>query len=77
MIFAGATNDKDYYNNNEKGRGYLDVGTSQVGEWYAPFIDTKTFNIFEEFGKLPKQGSPVPQLETVEESEMKEEAMSS
>lgn len=77
MIFAGATNDKDYYNNNEKGRGYLDAGTSQVGEWYAPFIDTKTFNIFEEFGKLPKQGSPVPQLETVEESEMKEEVMSS
>lgn len=63
MIFAGATNDKDYFNTNEKGRGYLDAGTSQVGEWYAPFIDTKKFNIFEEFGKLPKQDSPIPKVE--------------
>lgn len=66
MIFAGATNDKDYFNTNEKGRGYLDSGTSQVGEWYAPFIDTNKFNIFEEFGKLPKQDSPIPKVESDE-----------
>lgn len=58
MVNAGATNDKDFFNTNEKGRGYIDVGTSQVGEFYAPFIDTKTFDVFTEFGKFPEQSDP-------------------
>ncbi|WP_048593214.1 FtsK/SpoIIIE domain-containing protein [Melissococcus plutonius] len=58
MLYAGATNDKDYYNTKEKGRGYIDPGTSQVGEFYAPFIDSEVFNVFEEFGKFPKQEFP-------------------
>lgn len=58
MVNAGATNDKDFYNTNEKGRGYLDPGTSSIGEFYAPFIDKKTFNVFEEFGKFSEQALP-------------------
>ena len=58
MVNASATNDKDFYNTNEKGRGYIDVGTSQVGEFYAPFINTKTFDVFTEFGKFPEQKDP-------------------
>ena len=58
MVNAGATNEKDFYNTNEKGRGYLDPGTSSVGEFYAPFIDKNSFDVFAEFGKFPEQKDP-------------------
>ncbi|EMW5375412.1 cell division protein FtsK [Enterococcus faecalis] len=74
MVNAGATNDKDFYNTNEKGRGYLDPGTSSVGEFYAPFIDKNTFNVFEEFGKFPEQEQPqLPKKENRVETEYSEE----
>ncbi|MBO6438752.1 cell division protein FtsK [Enterococcus faecalis] len=72
MIYAGATNEKAYYNTNEKGRGYHDVGTSQVGEFYAPFIDTTRINIFEYFSQFPMQESPL-QVEKVYEADKVEE----
>lgn len=72
MIFAGATNNKEYFNTDEKGRGYHDVGTGSVGELYAPFIDTEKINIFDYFGEYPVQESPL-QMENVNEADLKVE----
>ncbi|MGC3435431.1 cell division protein FtsK, partial [Enterococcus faecalis] len=50
-----ASYDIVFYNTNEKGGCFFDVGTSHVGDFYAPFIDTKNFDVFTDFGKFPEQ----------------------
>lgn len=45
---------KSLFNKPIKGRGYADIGTEQVSEFYAPFVDSD-FDFMEEFGKYPAQ----------------------
>lgn len=45
---------KSLFNKPIKGRGYADVGTEQVSEFYSPFVD-KDFDFMEEFAKYPPQ----------------------
>lgn len=43
---------KSLFNKPIKGRGYVDPGTDQVREFYAPFVDITRFNFFTEFQRL-------------------------
>ncbi|MBL1226497.1 hypothetical protein [Enterococcus sp. BWR-S5] len=45
---------KSLFNKPIKGRGYADVGTEQVQEFYSPFVDSD-FDFMEEFAKYPEQ----------------------
>lgn len=53
MIFEHTV--KSLFNKPIKGRGYIDSGTDQVREFYAPFIDITRFNFFAEFKQLSDQ----------------------
>ena len=50
MIFEDTV--KSLFNKSVKGRGYIDVGTNQVREFYAPYVDIDSFNFFDEFKQL-------------------------
>lgn len=54
MMFGSSSNEKEFYNTNEKGRGYIDPGTSQTGEFFSAFVP-KSFDFFEVFTRFPKQ----------------------
>ncbi|EOW1884947.1 FtsK/SpoIIIE domain-containing protein [Enterococcus hirae] len=50
MVFEDTL--KSLFNKQIKGRGYIDVGTNQVREFYAPYVAIDSFNFFTEFQQL-------------------------
>ncbi|EPM6850145.1 FtsK/SpoIIIE domain-containing protein [Enterococcus hirae] len=46
---------KSLFNKPVRGRGYIDPGTEQVREFYAPYVDVTEFNFFAEFRQLSDQ----------------------
>lgn len=57
MMF-GETN-KDFFLKQIKGRGYVDVGTSVISEFYTPLVP-KGYDFLKQIGKLTNQTSAVP-----------------
>ncbi|MBF0006431.1 FtsK/SpoIIIE domain-containing protein [Enterococcus faecalis] len=54
MMFGSSSNEKDFYNTNEKGRGYIDAGDAQTSEFFSAYVPN-SFDFFDEFKKFPKQ----------------------
>ena len=71
MMF-GETN-KDFFLKQIKGRGYVDVGTSVISEFYTPLVP-KGYDFLARIGKLTSRKNEMIKNETIEleEIEMKE-----
>ena len=54
MMF-GSDVQKDFFLKRIKGRGYVDVGTSVISEFYTPLVP-KGYDFLEEIKKLSNSG---------------------